>query len=152
MYKTIKELAELHGMSKQGMRKHINKLPAHTVGVGGNNTILVSREGQEILEKMLSTATTNRQPGVATNHQPAVDTEQVRELQHKLEVAELEKRLAIERAGAMETQLENQQKQIDTLLQIVDQAQKLQALAEQKLQLLESKDEPKKRWWRRKTD
>ena len=116
MDKTIKELAEQFGVSKQAVRKRINQLPTSWYYIGTNRTIYIKPQGIEKLEEMLSTKASTKAPTVDTN---LVDT-----LIH---------------------QLEEKDRQIDRLQTELENAQKLHALAEQKLQLLEVKDEPKKR-------
>ncbi len=127
MDKTIKQLADEYGVSKQAIRKRINQLPTSYHYVGTNRTIYVTEEGAKILASKVST---NYQP-VDTNVDTKVDT-------------------LIETLTA---QLKVKDEQIERLQQSLNQAQQLQAIAEQKIKLLEQKQEeppieqPKKKWW-----
>lgn len=126
MDKTIKQLAEELHLSKQAVRKRINQLPTSCYYVGINRTIYITEEGTKLLTSKVST---NHQQ-VDTNVDTKVDT-------------------LIETLTA---QLKVKDEQIERLQQSLNQAQQLQAIAEQKIKLLEQKhedplEEPKKRWW-----
>ena len=124
MNKTIKQLADEFGLSKQAVRKRINQLPTNYYFVGGNKTIYVTDEGQKILREKVST---NQQPTVDTKVDTLIET--------------------------LTAQLKVKDEQIERLQQSLNQAQQLQAIAEQKIKLLEQKqeeaiEEPKKKWWK----
>ena len=126
MNKTIKQLADEFGLSKQAVRKRINQLPTNYYYVGTNRAIYVTSEGVKILASKISTS---RQP-IDTNVDTKVDT-------------------LIETLTA---QLKVKDEQIERLQQSLNQAQQLQAIAEQKIKLLEQKhedpiEEPKRKWW-----
>lgn len=127
MDKTIKQLADEYGLSKQAIRKRINQLPTSYYYVGTNRTIYVTEEGAKILASKVST---NCQQ-IGANDDTKVDT-------------------LIETLTA---QLKVKDEQIERLQQSLNQAQQLQAIAEQKIKLLEQKqedspiEEPKKKWW-----
>lgn len=127
MDKTIKQLADEYGLSKQAIRKRINQLPTSYYYVGTNRTIYVTEEGAKILASKVST---NYQQ-IGANIDTKVDT-------------------LIETLTA---QLKVKDEQIERLQQSLNQAQQLQAIAEQKIKLLEQKqeeppiEEPKKKWW-----
>lgn len=127
MDKTIKQLADEYGLSKQAIRKRINQLPTGYYYVGTNRTIYVTEEGAKILASKVST---NCQQ-IGANDDTKVDT-------------------LIETLTA---QLKVKDEQIERLQQSLNQAQQLQAIAEQKIKLLEQKqedppiEEPKKKWW-----
>ena len=56
----------------------------------------------------------------------------------------------LKRIEALEKELDIKNNQIDTLLRLVDQAQQLQAITEQKIKAIEEKEEDnKKSWWSR---
>ena len=128
MDKTIKQLDDEFGLSKQAIRKRINQLPTSYHYVGTNHTIYITEEGAKILASKVST---NHQQ-VGTNVDTKVDT-------------------LIETLTA---QLKVKDEQIERLQQSLNQAQQLQAIAEQKIKLLEQKqedppiDESKKKWWK----
>lgn len=141
MDKTIKQLADDYGISKQAVRKHINKLPTDCYYVASNKTIYVTEKGQQIVRSKVSTTLGKK---VSTN---AINP-LVIELQQKIAILELEKELqnksSHEKIELMQAELGKRDKEIDNLLKLLDQSQKLHAMAEQKLQLLEDKQTPKK--------
>lgn len=115
MDKTIKQLADEFGLSKQAIRKRVNQLPTSCYYVGTNRTIYITEEGAKLLASKVST---NYQQ-VDTNVDTKVDT-------------------LIETLTA---QLKVKDEQIERLQQSLNQAQQLQAIAEQKIKLLEQKQE-----------
>ena len=84
--------------------------------------------------------------------------EEVLELKHKLEMKELENKSYLEKIEILEKRVEEDKERIETTLKLLDQAQQLQAIAEQKIKRLEQKteetpdqEEPDtaedKKWW-----
>lgn len=55
---TIKQLADELGMSKQAIRKHVNRLPKNTVTTGDNRATLVSDKGANMVRESVATITT----------------------------------------------------------------------------------------------
>lgn len=51
--KTIKQIAEELGVSKQAIRKHISKLPPTTVSTGANRAILINARGEKIIKEKI---------------------------------------------------------------------------------------------------
>ena len=70
MDKTIKQLADEFGLSKQAIRKRVNQLPTSCYYVGTNRTIYITEEGAKLLASKVST---NYQQ-VDTNVDTKVDT------------------------------------------------------------------------------
>lgn len=135
MDKTVKELADAYGMSKQAMRKHINQLPTEVVKVGDNRTTLINEKGQEILRSKLSTKATTSSGKVADN---SVDTERyIKSLEERIEELKKDK--------------ENLQKQIEIKDEQIAQwsasATTIKLLAEQKPLAIETVDEQQTRKW-----
>lgn len=135
MDKTVKELADTYGMSKQAMRKHINQLPNEVVKVGDNRATLVNEKGQEILRSKLSTKATTSSGKVADN---SVDAERyIKSLEERIEELKKDK--------------ENLQKQIDIKdKQIAEwsaSATTIKLLAEQKPLAIETVEQHPKKWW-----
>lgn len=91
--KTIKQIADELGVSKQAVRKQLDKLPPTTMVTGDNRAILVKPDGEAILISLIKT----KLPPVSTNQPQTVDTivdmlrkeleiknEQIRELNARL--------------------------------------------------------------------
>lgn len=68
--KTIKQLADEIGVSKQAVRKQVDKLPPTCISTGENRSILINDDGVRIIRDQMSA----RQPTVDTNKIPTVDT------------------------------------------------------------------------------
>lgn len=126
--KTIKQLADELGISKQALNKRIDNLGCRNqLSKNGNLWLIPESVENTIKSKFIDNQKTTTK---STTVDSSVDTL----------VATLLK------------QLEEKDKQIETLLKTVDQAQQLQALAEQKIKLLEQKnetpEEPQKPRWK----
>lgn len=119
MDKTIKEIAESFGVSKQAIRQRINKLPSDCYYVGNNNTIYVNEKGFNLLKEKVSSHTTKAD----TNLDTSID--------------------------ALIKQLDIKDKQIAELQRLLDQEQQLNAMNQQKLQLLEDKQNKRKWFWQK---
>lgn len=156
MDKTIKQLADAYGLSKQAIQYHVKKLPKtcwYFDTKQGSKTIMVKPEGQDYIFVQANKKQINESIKFATKFDTL-------ELQHKLNMVELENKNYKERLEILEKQNKEQGQRIDTLMQLVDQAQQLQAMAEQKIKMLEQKEpivenpveepvkEPKKKWWK----
>lgn len=117
--KTIKQLADEIGISKQALNKRIDNLGCRNQLSKNGNTWLIPESVEKRLKE--NKIDNHRQP---TNNQP-VDT----------------------LVDTLLKQLEEKDKQIETLMRTLDQAQQLQALAETKLKAIEDKQQPKKTFW-----
>jgi predicted transcriptional regulator len=53
--KTIKQIADELGVSKQAVRKHLSKLPTTTVSTSSNRTTLINSSGEAILKTLVVT-------------------------------------------------------------------------------------------------
>lgn len=128
MDKTIKQLADEYGVSKQAIRKRINQLPTNCHYVGVNRAIYITEEGAKLLASKISTKRQQVDINVGTKVDTLIET--------------------------LTAQLKVKDEQIERLQQSLNQAQQLQAIAEQKIKLLEQKqedlpiEEPKKKWWK----
>lgn len=144
MEKTVKELAEQYGMSKQAIQYHIKKLPKEYKNFDTKNgvkVLLVSQKGQEILSEMLSNKVTKEVENFGGK--------ELVEVKHQLELAELEIKHLQEQIKDKSEQINSLHERLEESHKLIDQAQQLQAIAENKIALLEQKEEPKeqKKWW-----
>ena len=53
--KTVRQLANELGLSKQAVRKQVAKLPSEMVSVGSNRAIIINADGVRLLKKQVST-------------------------------------------------------------------------------------------------
>ena len=133
MEKTIKELAEDFGVSKEAIRKNVLKIPEEHVRVGTNRTVYVDDRGVQYLRDLMS-KTTNSSTNLAPKLVPKIGTLMAIDYQHKLEKNELEMKLERknhkEKIKSLQEQIQMQQNQIEM------QKEQIQILQKQ----LESKD------------
>ena len=134
MEKTIKELAEDFGVSKEAIRKNVLKIPEEHVRVGTNRTVYVDDRGVQYLRDLMKKVTTNSSANLAPKLAPKIGTLMAIDYQHKLEKNELEMKLEKknhkEKIKALQEQIQMQQNQIEM------QKEQLQILQKQ----LEAKD------------
>lgn len=135
--KTIKQMADELGVSKQAIRKHINRLVPTQVSTGANRTILINPDGQAVLRALVSTQVST-QVSTSTNQ---VDT-LITMLQAELEAKN-------EQLKEKDKQIEELNNRLAEAHKLLDQEQKIHvvAVAEQKpfIQELEKgeKEKPK---------
>lgn len=85
MQKNLKQLAEEYGITRQGMRKRINKLPPTCYRMQ-NGALLVDEKGQQLLADM--------ENGTMTMQPPAPDAQEVRIKSLEVQISALESRIA----------------------------------------------------------
>lgn len=117
---TIKELAEELGVSKQAIRKHVNKLPPTMVSTGINHTIYINADGQALLRKLVSTKVSTKVSTETLELTPADSVIEILQRQSEL----------------LEKELSSKNSQINSLQSLLDQQQKLHG---KELLLLEQK-------------
>ena len=136
MDKTVKQLADEFGMTKQAMQYHIKKLPnscTFFATKNGTKILMVKPEGQDLLYSWLAKKQAEEVANFATK-------EEILELRHKLEMKELENKNYLEKIEILQKRAEEDKERMDRILKSLDQAQQLQAIAEQKIRLLEQKE------------
>ena len=121
---TIKEAADKYNVSKQAIRKRINTMPTTAYTVDSTGVYQINDEGVKLLDKIYSTR--------SVNVDSKVDTTTLSEL-----------------VARLTAEVDSKNKEIDRLLTLLDQEQKLHAIDAQKLQALERKKEEthKKKWF-----
>lgn len=112
MEKTIKQLSEEYGITKQAMRKRINQLPPTTVSTGANRTILINEDGQEILRKKLAVKELNKVTIEVSTKQLTSDNQLILELKHKIDLLEQENQFQNEKIMSLQKQLDEKKKTI----------------------------------------
>lgn len=137
MDKTVKQIADDYRTSKQSIQYHIKKMPKsywYFDIKDGIKTVMVNEDGQDYIYAKMTKKITDNSIKLATKNDYL-------ELKHKLNMKELENKNYLERLEILKQQNEEQRQRIDTLLKLVDQAQQLQAIAENKIKLLEQHDQ-----------
>lgn len=117
---TIREIADTYGVSKQAVFARVKKLPKDCYEVDDNGTYNINEKGQKTLEKALS--------------------KRFLKVDSKLQTKEL-----LDKIATLQQEIDNKNTEIDRLITILDQEQKLHAIDKQKILLLEQKKE--KKWW-----
>ena len=137
MDKTIKQLADDYGMTKQAMHYHVKKLSKSCINFdskNGTKILMVNDKGQELLRSWLSKRQTEEVSNFAVKNE-------IIELRHKLEIKELENKNYLEKIELLQKRSEEDKERMDRILKSLDQAQQLQAIAEQKIRMLERKEQ-----------
>lgn len=109
--KTIKQIADELGVSKQAIRKHVSRLPTTMVSTSANRTMLINDNGQAIIRDQVSTKSSNQQT-TSDNHEQ--DTFKLKfELEQSKKLLELERKNAKEREQIYIEQLKVKDKQLE---------------------------------------
>lgn len=149
MDKTVKELSEQYGMSKQAISYHIKKLPKEYKifdTKNGVKTLIVNEKGQEILREMLSNKVSKEVENFGSK--------ELVEIKHQLELAELEIKHLQEQIKDKSEQINSLHQRLEEAHKLLDQQQQLCAISQKKIEELEEikhlkKEEPKeKKWWK----
>ena len=144
--KTIKELADELGVSKQTIRNKIDKdfreKFVQTIKIKGNNTLVINNAGYSLLKKTLQNDTAHTAKTLQNDTAQTAKTLQNDTAQTKL-ICFLEEQLdkKEQQLSVKDKQLENKDTQISQMQNLLDQQQRL-ALQDKKL-LEEYKEEIK---------
>lgn len=143
--KTIKQIAEELGVSKTAVRKKIENLGlSEKVKTNGNRVEVDERQ-----EKLIKSAFSQKETKTANANEVSEKSETLRLLSSMVSTFTEQLQEKDKQIERLQTELENAQKS-------VDQAQQLHAMTEQKIRLLEQKEdeqeqlppeEEKKHWW-----
>lgn len=132
MGKTIKQIADELGVSKTSVRKKIDNLGLRSSLQLDGNQFAIDEEQ----EKLIKSAFSGDKSQTESKAKTQTESETVFTL-----------------VSILQEQLKVKDEQIERLQQSLNQAQQLQAIAEQKIKLLEQKqedppiEEPKRKWW-----
>ena len=125
-YKTIKELADELGVSKQTIRNKIDKdfreKFVQTIKIKGNNTLVINNTGYSLLKKTLRNDTAQT---AKTLQNDTAQTKLICFLEEQLDKKE-------QQLSVKDKQLENKDTQISQMQNLLDQQQRL-ALQDKKL-------------------
>lgn len=131
MAKTIKQIADELGVSKQAVFKKIDNLGCRQQLTKIDNQFTVDEKLENTIKKAFSEKvnTFKNVNQSSTNNQNLTDylTDTLKVLQQQNEL--------------LSRQLEEKDKQISNLQKLIDQSQQLQAIAENKIKLLEQHDQ-----------
>lgn len=144
--KTIKQIADELGVSKTAVRKKIENLGlSEKVKTNGNRIEVDERQ-----EKLIKSAFSQKEMKTANANEVSEKSETLRLLSSMVSTLTEQLQEKDKQIERLQTELENAQKS-------VDQAQQLHAMTEQKIRLLEQKEQEKteeqeeihkKPWWK----
>ena len=163
--KTIKQIADEIGVSKQSIRNEIAKQGLQSSLRKNGNQFAIDEKCETLIKsafesrngkvtaKVICKDNANKNAKVTDNQ-----NEQVCDYQHKVDVLETDNKRLLEEIELLRGQLADRKeeirylrsqsvekdKQLSDTLKALDQAQQLQAIAENKIKLLEEKQEEKK--------
>lgn len=152
MDKTIKELAEEYGLSKQAIEYHMKKVPKEYKKFdikNGVKILKVDEKGQKILRDLIP----NKAPKLGTKiwcqNQVEELERKIEMLEKEIEILELKNRNYKEKIETLEEIANDDKERINTLIRLLDQQQQLCAISEKKVAELEQKSTEKpKPWWK----
>ena len=154
MVKTIKQLADELGVSKQTIRYHIKSLPVKFTGKDSKNRITITSTGAKIIKEKVVKKTvhfTGNKPQ-QKNFLPVNKEEQESSLLKRLDLLE---QTYHEQLASKDKEIARLHNTLDQTQKMLDQSQQLQLIAEKKVEELKKisdrlakkdKDHPKP-WW-----
>ena len=154
MVKTIKQLADELGVSKQTIRYHIKSLPVKFTGKDSKNRITITSTGAKIIKEKVVKKTvhfTGNKPQ-QKNFLPVNKEEQESSLLKRLDLLE---QTYHEQLASKDKEIARLHNTLDQTQKMLDQSQQLQLIAEKKIEELKKisdrlakkdKDHPKP-WW-----
>lgn len=136
--KTIKQIADELGVSKTAVRKKIENLGlSKKVQTNGNRIEVDERQ-----ERLIKSAFSKKETKTANANEVSEKSETLRLLSSMVSTLQ-------EQLQEKDRQIERLQIELENAQKSVDQAQQLHAMTEQKLLLLEDKQEEQpKKWWK----
>lgn len=126
MAKTIKQIADELGVSKTAVRKKIENLGLRS-GLRKNGNQFAVDETQE---KLIKSAFSESETQTKTETSSRTETETVSDL-----------------VSMLQRELEAKNEQIANLQKLLDQEQQLRMVTEQKMLMIEQRDQEEKHWW-----
>lgn len=136
MAKTIKQIADELGVSKQAVFKKIDNLGCRQQLTKIDNQFTVDENLENTIKKAFSEKVNTFKNVNQSSTKSSTDNQKLTDyLTDTLKVLQQQNEL-------LSRQLEEKDKQISNLQKLIDQSQQLQAIAENKIKLLEQKETP----------
>ncbi|RMC23380.1 MULTISPECIES: HTH domain-containing protein [unclassified Lactobacillus] len=154
MAKTIKQLADELGVSKQTIRYHLKSLPVKFTGKDSNGIITINTTGARLIKNKIVNKTRNiagKQPQQKSSL-PVNNQEQINSLLQRLDTLEQTYHEQLLNKDQEITRLHNT---LDQTQKLLDQSQQLQLIAEKKVDEFKkisntsnkNKKNHQKTWW-----
>lgn len=136
MAKTIKQIADELGVSKQAVFKKIDNLGCRQQLTKIDNQFTVDEKLENTIKKAFSEKVNTFKNVNQSSTKSSTDNQKLTDyLTDTLKVLQQQNEL-------LSRQLEEKDRQISNLQKLIDQSQQLQAIAENKIKLLEQKETP----------
>jgi len=129
MTKTVKELADELGVSRQYIQKIISKLPATKKPTKVQHSYSIDNQFEAYIKGII-----NKSDNQSDNSKATVAAKATNELSIKYEKS------LLENIADLRSQVEKKDIQLHTMQKLLDQSQQLQLMAENKIKQLENKD------------
>ena len=139
MAKTIKQIADELGISKQAVFKRIDNLGLRSKLTKIDNQLMVEKEQ----ENMIKSAFSEKQPSTKLSTKPSTSLQLETVNDAVVEVLLNQSEMLKNELKIKNKQIEELNKRLEENQKLLDQQQKLHAMAEQKIQLLEHKETSK---------
>ena len=139
MAKTIKQIADELGISKQAVFKRIDNLGLRSKLTKIDNQLMVEKEQ----ENMIKSAFSEKQPSTKPSTKPSTSLQLETVNDAVVEVLLNQSEMLKNELKIKNKQIEELNKRLEENQKLLDQQQKLHAMAEQKIQLLEHKETSK---------
>ncbi|WEV63199.1 HTH domain-containing protein (plasmid) [Lactobacillus sp. ESL0731] len=155
MSKTIKQLADELGVSKQTIRYHLKSLPVKFTGKDNKNRITVNAAGTRLLKNLVVNKSgnfTGKKPQ-QKSFLPVNDQEQINSLLQRLDTLE---ETYHEQLLSKDQEIARLHNTLDQTQKLLDQSQQLQLMAEKKIDELKQitsstttkkEKDHQKSWW-----
>lgn len=156
MAKTIKQIAEELGVSKTAVRKKIENLGlSEKVKTDGNRIVIDERQERLIKSTFSQNETKTANQNLVSEKSETLQllSDMVSTLTRQLEEKDKQLDAKDNQLNAKDRQIEQLNEMLAESQKLIDQQQQLNAIVEQKLSLLEKKEEeppaeqPKRHWW-----
>ena len=134
---TIKELADELGVSKQAIRKHLEKLPPTLSVTKKENAIYLDTAVTAFVRSKVTRVTGNLTSNVTGNKFNEKKTENNLKRDEKLANTKEEKKILKEQLKIKDKQLSEKDKQIQTMQKLLDQQQQLSLQSNKQIEKLQ---------------
>ena len=143
MAKTIKQIADELGISKQAVFKRIDNLGLRSKLTKIDNQLMVEKEQENMIKSAFSEKQPSTKPSTKLSTKPSTSLQLETVNDAVVEVLLNQSEMLKNELKIKNKQIEELNKRLEENQKLLDQQQKLHAMAEQKIQLLEHKETSK---------
>lgn len=143
MAKTIKQIADELGISKQAVFKRIDNLGLRSKLTKIDNQLMVEKEQENMIKSAFSEKQPSTKPSTKLSTKPSTSLQLETVNDAVVDVLLNQSEMLKNELKIKNKQIEELNKRLEENQKLLDQQQKLHAMAEQKIQLLEHKETSK---------